>query len=85
MRFSVPQIVVVRCMTMAGHASIQGYLSHPSLKCCMADMEEHLLEHQEVARWMEVLSRVVLAHGIFKRRRWIPPLFQMKEESAMLG
>lgn len=44
-----------------------------------------LLEHLEVARWMEVLSRVVLAHGIFRRRRWIPPLFQMKDESAMLG
>jgi hypothetical protein len=50
----------------------------------MTDMEL-LLEHLELARWMEVLSRVVLAHGIFRRQRWIPPLFQMKEENAMLG
>jgi hypothetical protein len=50
----------------------------------MTDMDL-LLEHLEAARWMEVLSRVVLAHGIFRRRRWIPPLFQMKDESAMLG
>jgi hypothetical protein len=80
----MPQIVVVRWITMEGHVSIQGYLSYPSFNCCITDMDL-LLEHLEVARWMEVLSRVVLAHGIFRRRRWIPPLFQMKDESAMLG